>query len=397
MLAYYGTKISPHMTDTPEGYLICHDVAIARTGDMVYRAAELQLEGDPDRAVTVRRHPEDVFDPAAIASFEGKDVTAGHPAESVGPANYAAYSKGHVQNVRRAGDLLVADLLVKDAGLISDIRSGVVREVSCGYLCSYEPEGDHYRQGNIRGNHVAVVSRGRAGREVAIKDTAEIAGKGNDTMSKFAEAILKAFGMAAHEAETPADVEALLSTAAAALDAEPAGSVNAAPAQEAAPAAPAPASDAEGRLSGLEEKLERLIGLLEAKESRPEDPLAALDQMIAGLEAPTQPESAAVIPAHQDQENMPLSGEARDAAMAILKSVRPAVAAIEDQTARARVTDALLEAVRGPDTLGAIVQAAQGNARRAADAAAKPSFEKICEEQKAAYDARNPHKKQEVK
>ena len=130
MLAYYGTKISPHMTDTPEGYLICHDVAIARTGDMVYRAAELQLEGDPDRAVTVRRHPEDVFDPAAVASFEGKDVTAGHPAESVGPSNYAAYSKGHVQNVRRSGDMLVADLLVKDAGLISDIRNGVVREVS---------------------------------------------------------------------------------------------------------------------------------------------------------------------------------------------------------------------------------------------------------------------------
>ena len=42
MLAYYGTKISPHMTDTPEGYLICHDVAIARSGDMVYRASELQ-------------------------------------------------------------------------------------------------------------------------------------------------------------------------------------------------------------------------------------------------------------------------------------------------------------------------------------------------------------------
>ena len=42
MLAYYGTKISPPMTDTPEGYLICHDVAIARTGDMVYRASELQ-------------------------------------------------------------------------------------------------------------------------------------------------------------------------------------------------------------------------------------------------------------------------------------------------------------------------------------------------------------------
>lgn len=393
MLAYYGTKISPHMTDTPEGYLICHDVAIARTGDMVYRAAELQLEGDPDRAVTVRRHPEDVFDPAAVASFEGKDVTAGHPAESVGPSNYAAYSKGHVQNVRRSGDMLVADLLVKDAGLISDIRNGVVREVSCGYLCSYEPEGDHYRQGNIRGNHVAVVPRGRAGREVAIKDTAESAGKGNNIMSKFSEAVLKAFGMAAHEAESPADVEALLPTAAAALDAEPAGSADAAPAQEAEPAVPA--ADAAGSHSALEEKLDRLIGLLEAKDSQ--DPAAALDQLLANLEDSGQPEGAAVIPARQEEENTPLSGEVRDAAMAILRSVRPAVAAIEDRAVRAKVTDALLNAVQGPDTLGAIVQAAQENARRAADAAAKPSFERICEEQKAAYDARNPHKKKEAK
>ena len=31
MLAYYGTEISKHMTDTPEGYLICRDVPIART------------------------------------------------------------------------------------------------------------------------------------------------------------------------------------------------------------------------------------------------------------------------------------------------------------------------------------------------------------------------------
>ena len=32
-IAYYGARISPHMTRTPEGYLICHDVPINRTGD----------------------------------------------------------------------------------------------------------------------------------------------------------------------------------------------------------------------------------------------------------------------------------------------------------------------------------------------------------------------------
>lgn len=395
MLAYYGTKISPHMTDTPEGYLICHDVAIARTGDMVYRAAELQLEGDPDRPVTVRRYAQDVFDPAAVASFEGKDVTAGHPAEIVGPTNHAAYSKGHVQNVRREGELLVADLLVKDAGLISDIKNGVVREVSCGYLCSYTPEGDHYRQGNIRGNHVAVVPRGRAGREVAIKDSAEDAGKGTN-MSKFAQAILTALGLAAKDAQDEAEVQSLVNTAMTALDAEPAGEgQQATPAQEAEPAAISTADEA---VKSLNEKFDKVIGLLEARDKQQEQPSGekALDQLIEELEGDEKPSGAEVVPAGgEEKKDASLTGDARDAAMAILKSVRPAVAAIEDKAVRAQVADALIGAVKGPDALGAIVQAARQNAQKAADAAGQTSFDKLCADQKAAYDARNPHKKKE--
>lgn len=393
MLAYYGTEISEHMTDTPEGYLVCRDVPIARTGDMVYRAGELELEGDPDRLVTVRREEAEVFSPAAIASFEGKDVTAGHPAEMVGPENHAAYTKGHVQNVRRAGELLVADLLIKDAALISDIRNNIVREVSCGYHCQYVPDGSGYRQAHIRGNHVAVVPHGRAGRAVAIKDSAENAGKGTD-MSKFSEAILKAFGMAAHEAEDQAAVEALIPTAATALDAEPAGK-----APEAVPAAAVPASNA--ALNSLNEKMDRLISLMEAKDSTPPkedepDGGKALDDLLENLEG----KQAATISDDEDggekKEPEPLSEEAKDAALAILKSVRPAVAAIEDKAARARVTDALLNAVRGGDALGAITKAAGRNAQKAADAASQSSYEKICADQKAAYDARNPHKKQEA-
>ena len=377
MIAYYGAQISPHMTDTPEGYLICWDVPIARTGEMSYRASELGLDG-PDRLVTVYRDQEDVFHPDALASFEGKDVTAGHPAESVSPVNHAAYARGHVQNVRREGDFVTADLIIKDASLISDIKNGVVREVSCGYNCVYQPLPDgRYRQTEIRGNHVAVVPRGRAGHEVAIKDSAGSAGKGNRTMNKFAEAILKAFGMAAQEAETPEGVEALIPTAAAALDAVPAGK-----AQEAVPAADA-APD-------FGKKLDEIIALLKARDEKPAPSgTEAMDQMLGALEGGKEDDAA-------PEENKPLTGEARDAALAILKSVRPAVAAIEDPAVRTQVADALTAAVKAPETLEAIVRAAEKNAQKAADAAAKPSFEKICEEQKAAYDARNPHKKKEV-
>ena len=391
MLAYYGTKISPHMTDTPEGYLVCHDVPIARTGDMVYRAGELGLEGDPDRPVTVRRYAEDVFDPAAVASFEGKDVTAGHPAESVSPANHAAYSKGHVQNVRREGEKLGADLLVKDAALISDIKNNVIREVSCGYLCSYEPEGDHYRQGNIRGNHVAVVPRGRAGREVAIKDqAAQEAEKGRKHMSEFWKNFLTAFGMAAKDA-SPEDLGTMVDTTAAVLDADPA--------EKAPEAEPAAIPTADEAVRSLNEKFDKLLSLLEARDKEAEPSgVEAMDKLIGELEDGEEPAGEAeVVPAggEDEKKDTPLTGDARDAAMAILRKVRPAVAAIEDQTVRTRVADALIGAVRSPDTLGAITQAARQNAQRAADTAGRPSFDKLCADQKAAYDARNPHKKKE--
>lgn len=391
MLAYYGTKISEHMTDTPEGYLVCRDVPIARTGDMVYRAAELELEGDPDRLVTVHREEADVFSPAAIASFEGKDVTAGHPAEMVGPENHAAYTKGHVQNVRREGNYLLADLLVKDAALISDIKNNIVREVSCGYHCQYVPDGSGYRQEQIRGNHVAIVPRGRAGHEVAIKDqAAQEAEKGRKSMSNFWKSFLTAFGMAAKDA-SPEELGAMVDATVPALDAEPA-----AKAPEAEPAAAVPASDA--AIKSLNEKMDRLISLMEAKDSTPEEPDSekALDELMENLEG----KKAATISDDEDsgekEEPEPMSEEAKDAALAILKSVRPAVAAIEDKAARTRVTDALLKAGRGGDTLAAITRAAGHNAQKAADAASKTSYEKICADQKAAYDARNPHKKQEA-
>ena len=127
-IAYYGSQISPHLVDTPEGFLICKDVRIARTGPQNYLARELMLDGDPDRVVTVQRYPADVFENATIASFEGKPVTDGHPPENVSPENYAAYTRGHAQNVRQDGDYIVADLYINDANLANEIGRASCRE-----------------------------------------------------------------------------------------------------------------------------------------------------------------------------------------------------------------------------------------------------------------------------
>ncbi|MBR1822500.1 MAG: DUF2213 domain-containing protein, partial [Clostridia bacterium] len=178
MRAYYGSRLSPNQTETPEGFLICLNVPIARTGIQTYLRSELGFEDDPTGLVDVIRTEEEVFSPATIASFEGKPATEDHPPVEVTPDNISAYDRGHVQNVHRGtgdeSDLLIADLYITSPPLIEAIKSGRLREVSCGYDCEYrmDEQGRLYQCG-IRGYHVAVVSAGRAGSRVAIKDSAE--------------------------------------------------------------------------------------------------------------------------------------------------------------------------------------------------------------------------------
>ena len=71
------------MTKTPEGFLICHNVPIARTGWYEYLESELKDNGSPTETIQVYRGPNEVFSSAAIASFEGKPVTDEHPPEMV--------------------------------------------------------------------------------------------------------------------------------------------------------------------------------------------------------------------------------------------------------------------------------------------------------------------------
>ena len=398
-IAYYGSTISPHIDRTPEGYLICRDVPINRTGTQTYLAHELGLDGDPDREVTVYRLEEDVFAPAALASFEGKDITRGHPPEMLTAENQSGYSRGHLEHVRRLGENTVADLIVKDASLVSEVESGLLREVSCGYNCNFEPYMDGYKQTHIIGNHLAIVPRGRAGRDVAIHDATPEVEKGrNKPMSEFWKSVLTAFGMAARDA-SPEELGTMVETTAAALDAEPVKTPDAEPAKE-EPAAE-PAKDAETieapKGDDIGSKLDRILEMLEAKArgGRGEHPLhdeTDLDEMIEKLSGKGEGESALTIPV----ENDCATGPARDAAVELLRKVRPAVAAIEDKQARAKVTDALLSAIQGKDAMPEIVKAAMDSARANAEQTKKTTYEQICADAESAYAARNPHIKKEA-
>ena len=296
MIAYYGSKISEHMTKTPEGFLICHDVPIARTGQQEYLAGELGLDGDPDRLVQVQRRPEDVFDPAAVASFEGKDVPQNHPPERLMPENHALYAKGHAENVHREGDYLVADLHLKDPGLISDVENGVTREVSCGYRCCYTPDGTGYRQTNIRGNHVAIVPRGRAGHLVAIQDSAAAPAEKGTAMNESEK------NPAAVVTAAPEAAPASAPEAEPAKDAQP-PVAETAPAEDSVPPAPAekPAGNSiDAKLDAILNAVTTLVKALSQKAQEPVQPPAdadpgkddGVDGLLAGITKAAQDSAA---------------------------------------------------------------------------------------------------------
>ena len=409
MIQYYGYTISPNQLETGEGFLICRNVPIARTGDQEYLGEEIGLAGvDAGKVFAVHRSPEEVFSPAAIASFEGKPVTNDHPPGMIGPDDVALYEKGHAQNVRRGGGewagYILADLHIHDRELIDAIQAGK-REISCGYECQYTQEEDGtYSQKNIRGNHIAVVERGRAGKRAAILDSntikpAEEPPERKGTMkSKF----LEFFGLAAKD-RSPEEIAQMAQDASLAMDEDTPSNFPTKEEKE------EPAKDEGGKEKGFESiddealdgLLEKLMARKAAKEAAAkEEETGALDaaiKQLTGEEPEAQSAGGSVDsgPAHvvSAEEMDKGTGGGMDKALAagILKAMRPTVSAIKDEKQRNAVADALIKCVTAKDGAGdiaKIMQAAEHNGQKAADRNPKADYDKIQE----LYDARNPHK-----
>ena len=182
---YTTEQLGPKRSLTPEGFLLCEDVPLARPGEMIYGPDETPIEAGPDGITHITRTLDELFKPETLASFNGKPVTNEHPDEDVTPSNWKRYAVGVLLNVRKGtGDnegLMVGDMLITDPETIEDIR-GDKREVSLGYDADYKKTGPGKgEQSNILGNHVALVERGRCGPRCAIHDhDTQTLGKEND-------------------------------------------------------------------------------------------------------------------------------------------------------------------------------------------------------------------------
>lgn len=394
MRAFYGSKISDHMIETPEGYLICKAVPIARTGVQDYRGIEF---GAPNaqQIYHVERPESEVFSVAALASFEGKPAVNEHPSEDVTADNYARYTKGVCRDVRRGdgalSECMVADLIIYDKQLIQAIKNGK-RDISCGYNCLWVPSGDQgYIQKEIRGNHVAVVSQGRAGHKVSIRDSKKNGGKKMEKKQGLFGRMLKSF--ARDEDTTPEDLEQ-----ASKLNPENEKKEESTTKDEGLTGG----ADINERLDRLENAVAELGKMMRASAAAPEtqdegelaaqkepDVLDALENELQ-KEQPANPsdEGNVQVPAGQvgeapkktEDEGEPgvISGDcnegskqARDAALEVIRGIKPIIADLP-QEKRKKVADSLAYLVRGNASdygYGTLAQAKKNGHASAQDAA----------------------------
>jgi len=163
----YGQVTKSEVTD--EGYLKVWCKA-ARVGTQLYTRG--------DGAQVREYRPEDeVAKPESLASFGMKAVTMGHPPVLLDSGNTKVHQVGHAGSQVRYNDGFVeVALLITDKDAIQRIQRGDAQEVSAGYRVDFDPtpgvtpQGESYDgvQRNIRVNHIAVVPRGRAGRDVRL-------------------------------------------------------------------------------------------------------------------------------------------------------------------------------------------------------------------------------------
>jgi hypothetical protein len=166
---------------TKEGYLAVRARA-ARAGIYDYLGREIDPDGKhfaADAVVKVYRPEEEVFNRDSVQSFMLKPITDDHPAKPVTADNWRNHAKGVNAGALRDGEYLAFDLVLMDAGLIDAVEKGK-RELSNGYSSEIvigqgvTDTGEHYdaMQRHIRGNHIAVVTKGRAGELCRIADEA---------------------------------------------------------------------------------------------------------------------------------------------------------------------------------------------------------------------------------
>lgn len=146
---------------TDEGYLQFL-APIAREGYLLYRD-DAGVRREFVSAKTLRK---------TAHTFTKKPITIEHPSVPLNAGNARQHAVGWTANEAKLDEngVLWLSGTVFDSDAIESIRSGQTQEISCGYGAKIVDRGDGtFEQVSRQGNHVAAVSKGRAGSEVSFK------------------------------------------------------------------------------------------------------------------------------------------------------------------------------------------------------------------------------------
>lgn len=164
-------------TMTAKG-LLCRDAVLAVAPQVrEYHPSELGLPIGDGKMIRMFTPPDALFSPDVMDNIT--DFVESHPeGNQLTPDNWRKFAIGDAKNIRRDGNKLIGDLLVKDKTAIQTIQDGKKVELSLGYELAAEMQSGKTEDGqeydvlvtSMIGDHVALVKRGRGGSSVRIGD-----------------------------------------------------------------------------------------------------------------------------------------------------------------------------------------------------------------------------------
>ena len=167
------------MDETSENdYWYLPNVPLTKSGVFPYYGQQISPNLEPDKLYMVYRPAEEIASEDALKTLELLPVIEDHAMLGTRPGMMPPEEKG-IQgitgtNIYCENGVVYGDIKIFTEYLKNVINSGK-HEISMGYFCDYDYRSGYYNgqrydviQRNLRGNHIAIVDKGRMGEEVCI-------------------------------------------------------------------------------------------------------------------------------------------------------------------------------------------------------------------------------------
>ena len=167
------------MDETPENdYWYLPNIPLTKAGVFPYYGQQISPNLEPDKLYMVYRPAEEIGSDEALKTLELLPVVEDHAMLGTRPGMMPPEEKG-IQGITGTEIYCENGVVYGDIKIFTEYLKNVINsgkhEISMGYFCDYDYSSGYYNgqrydviQRNLRGNHIAIVDKGRMGEEVCI-------------------------------------------------------------------------------------------------------------------------------------------------------------------------------------------------------------------------------------